>query len=88
MFQLTKNQLFVLSSTEALIPLTVSRSAIKSLLVPKKYKKKTYPTVTSKILEPTEDDTAMSPFPCLATRTLVIRSGTEVPAARNVRPIT
>ena len=87
MFQLTKNQLFELSSTEASIPLTVSSSAIKSLLVPKKYKK-TYPTVTSKILEPTEDDTAMSPFPCLATRTLVIRSGTEVPAARNVRPIT
>ena len=40
------------------------------------------------MFEPTEDETAMSPFPCLATRTLVIKSGTEVPAARKVRPIT
>lgn len=46
------------------------------------------PTVTSKMLLPTEDDTAMSPNPFLATITLVIRSGMDVPAARNVRPIT
>lgn len=47
-----------------------------------------HPTVTSKMFDPTEDETAMSPFPALATSTLVIRSGTEVPAAKNVRPIT
>ena len=47
-----------------------------------------YPTVTSKMLDPTEDDTAMSPKPFLATMTLVIRSGMEVPAARKVRPMT
>ena len=48
----------------------------------------THPTVTSKMLLPTEEDTAMSPKPFLATMTLVMRSGMEVPAARNVRPIT
>merc|ERR1719450_1395872 len=46
------------------------------------------PTVTSKILLPTEEETAISPKPFLATITLVIRSGIEVPAARNVSPIT
>jgi len=46
------------------------------------------PTVTSKIFEPTEDETAMSPKPFRATMTLVIRSGIEVPAAKKVRPIT
>lgn len=35
-----------------------------------------------------ELDTAMSPKPFLATKTLVIRSGMLVPAARNVSPIT
>ena len=39
------------------------------------------------MLDPTDEETAMSPFPCLATSTLVMRSGTDVPAARNVRPI-
>ena len=48
----------------------------------------THPTVTSKMFDPTEDETAMSPNPFRATMTLVIRSGMEVPAARNVRPIT
>jgi hypothetical protein len=48
----------------------------------------THPTVTSKMLLPTEEDTAMSPKPFLATITLVMRSGMEVPAARNVNPIT
>ena len=48
----------------------------------------TYPIVTSKMLLPTELDTAMSPKPFLATITLVIRSGMLVPAAKNVRPIT
>lgn len=48
----------------------------------------TYPTVTSKILLPTELETAISPKPFLATITLVIRSGILVPAARNVNPIT
>ncbi len=48
----------------------------------------TYPTVTSKMFDPTEDETAMSPKPFLATITLVIRSGMEVPAAKKVKPIT
>jgi hypothetical protein len=48
----------------------------------------TYPTVTSKILLPTELETAISPKPFLATITLVIRSGILVPAARKVSPIT
>lgn len=48
----------------------------------------TYPTVTSKILLPTELETAMSPKPFLATMTEVMRSGTEVPAANSVSPIT
>ncbi len=40
------------------------------------------------MFEPTDEETAMSPLPCFATRTLVIKSGTEVPAARKVKPIT
>lgn len=48
----------------------------------------TNPTVISKILLPIELDKAMSPKPFLATRIEVTRSGTEVPAAKNVRPIT
>lgn len=36
--------------------------------------KNPYPTVTSKMLDPTDDETAMSPLPCLATNTLVIKS--------------
>src|SRR4029434_9978772 len=44
-------------------------------------------TVISKRLEHTELDTAMSPRPLRATITLVMRSGTDVPAARMVRPI-
>lgn len=47
-----------------------------------------HPTVTSKMLLPTELETAISPYPFRATITLVIRSGMLVPAARNVRPIT
>ena len=47
-----------------------------------------HPTVTSKMLLPTELETAMSPNPFRATITLVIRSGMLVPAARNVSPIT
>ena len=39
------------------------------------------------MFDPTEEETAMSPLPCLATRTEVMRSGTEVPAARKVRPM-
>eukprot|EP00095_Tigriopus_kingsejongensis_P002176 maker-scaffold1021_size70145-snap-gene-0.13 protein:Tk02176 transcript:maker-scaffold1021_size70145-snap-gene-0.13-mRNA-1 annotation:"PREDICTED: uncharacterized protein LOC100160712" len=46
-----------------------------------------YPTVTSNILDPTDDDTAMSPFPFRATKTLVMRSGTDVPAAKRVNPM-
>lgn len=46
-----------------------------------------YPTVMSNMLEPTELDTAISPKPFLATMTLVMRSGMEVPAARIVRPM-
>lgn len=41
----------------------------------------------SNMLEPTELDTAMSPKPFLATMTLVMRSGMEVPAARIVSPM-
>jgi hypothetical protein len=40
------------------------------------------------MLDPTEEETAMSPKPFLATMTLVIKSGMEVPAARKVKPIT
>ena len=40
------------------------------------------------MLLPTEEETAMSPNPFLATMTEVMRSGMEVPAARKVRPIT
>ena len=47
-----------------------------------------YPTVTSNMLEPTDEETAMSPNPLRATITLVIKSGIEVPAAKNVSPIT
>lgn len=35
-----------------------------------------------------ELETAISPSPSLATKTLVIKSGILVPAARNVKPIT
>merc|ERR1719273_2648634 len=40
------------------------------------------------MLEPTDEDTAISPLPCFATKTLVIKSGTDVPAAKNVKPMT
>lgn len=46
-----------------------------------------HPIVMSKILLPTELDTAMSPRPLRATMTLVMRSGMEVPAARIVKPM-
>lgn len=46
-----------------------------------------HPTVMSKMLLPTELDTAMSPRPLRATMTLVMRSGMDVPAARMVKPI-
>ena len=49
---------------------------------------KSYPTVTSNMLEPTDEETAISPNPFLATITLVIKSGIDVPAAKNVNPIT
>lgn len=48
----------------------------------------TYPTVTSNMLLPTELETAISPKPLRATITDVIRSGMDVPAAKNVKPIT
>ena len=47
-----------------------------------------YPTVTSKIFDPTEEETAMSPKPFLATMTDVIKSGIDVPAAKKVNPMT
>lgn len=47
----------------------------------------THPTVTSKILLPTELETAISPNPFLATITDVIKSGMDVPAASKVSPI-
>lgn len=43
--------------------------------------------VTSKILDPTEEETAMSPRPFLATRTEVIKSGIDVPADSKVNPM-
>merc|ERR1712113_693312 len=46
------------------------------------------PTVTSKMFEPMELLTAISPWPCLATMKLDNRSGTEVPAAMIVSPDT
>ena len=48
----------------------------------------TYPTQTSKMFDPTEDETAISPNPFLATMTEVIKSGMDVPAAKKVNPIT
>lgn len=45
------------------------------------------PTHTSKMLEPTLLETAMSPKPLRATITEVMRSGTDVPAARMVSPM-
>lgn len=53
-----------------------------------KYGLKAYPTVTSNMLDPTDEETAMSPNPLRATMTLVMRSGIDVPAAKKVRPIT
>jgi len=47
-----------------------------------------YPTQISKILDPTDEETAMSPSPLRATITDVIKSGIDVPAAKNVSPIT
>lgn len=44
--------------------------------------------MTSKMLLPTDEETAISPNPFLATITDVMRSGIEVPAAKKVRPIT
>lgn len=43
--------------------------------------------MTSKILLPTELETAISPNPLRATITDVIKSGIDVPAAKRVRPI-
>lgn len=40
------------------------------------------------MLLPTDEETAISPKPLRATMTEVMRSGIEVPAARNVNPIT
>merc|ERR1712196_753363 len=42
------------------------------------------PKATSKIFEPIDDDTAISPSPCCATITEDNKSGTDVPAARIV----
>ena len=46
------------------------------------------PTRTSKMFDPIEDETAMSPNPWRATITELNKSGTDVPAARKVRPMT
>ena len=46
------------------------------------------PKATSKMFDPMDDETAMSPCPCCATITEESRSGTDVPAARIVRPMT
>jgi len=39
------------------------------------------------MFEPMEEETAMSPRPFRATITEVIKSGMDVPAARNVKPM-
>merc|ERR1712086_710744 len=46
------------------------------------------PIKISKMLDPMELETAMSPFPCIATMILLSKSGTLVPAASNVNPMT
>merc|ERR1719261_1706571 len=46
------------------------------------------PKRISKMLEPIDDETAMSPWPFLATARDDRASGMEVPAARSVRPMT
>ena len=45
------------------------------------------PRRMSKTFEPIAFETAMSPWPCLATSSEPIASGTEVPAARTVTPM-
>lgn len=40
------------------------------------------------MFDPTDEETAMSPKPFRATMTDVIKSGIDVPAAKNVRPMT
>jgi len=46
------------------------------------------PKKISKTFDPIEFDTAISPYPFLATSTDAMVSGTDVPAAKNVIPIT
>ena len=46
------------------------------------------PKKISKTLDPIEFDTAISPYPFRATRTDAIVSGTDVPAAKKVIPMT
>lgn len=45
------------------------------------------PMLISNTLLPNVDDTALSPKPCCATMMAESMSGTEVPAARKVRPM-
>merc|ERR1712038_1193073 len=45
------------------------------------------PKRMSKMFDPIEDDTAISPNPCFATMTEESKSGIDVPAARTVRPM-
>ena len=42
----------------------------------------------SNVFDPMLFETAMEPFPCLETMRLEMTSGTEVPTARKVSPIT
>jgi len=65
-----------------------SPRTLPPILLTSRRKLHTYPIVTSNKLLPIELDTAMSPKPFLATKTLVIRSGILVPAAKNVKPMT
>lgn len=68
-------------------PLELTCTGLISLIKDQRSQGNGRPTVMSKILEPTELDTAISPRPLRATITLVMRSGMEVPAANIVRPI-
>lgn len=68
-------------------PLLLTATGVNSLNMENRSHGMGRPTVMSKMLLPTELDTAMSPKPLRATMTLVMRSGMEVPAANIVSPM-
>merc|ERR1712029_769984 len=74
-------------ATEQIIPAADTLTGLQNTIEYRNHGKGS-PTVMSNMFDPTEDETAMSPNPLRATITLVIKSGIEVPAAKNVSPIT